>query len=575
MQRFQAKNSNSTYVCKETPGSNRLVCTSATPSTRNSSNAGRNSKVVRTAQRIDYAELNIDFDKLNALFGNVSPTNKARSNMKPYVKSSSSSSMGDCDEETIAFPDLLKDFCPDFSVAGKVAIVTGTARGQGRAIARALRDAGMIVIGSTRWAAGPYIKPAFIPLTNSTPQFDPVAAGDVDYLLTMDLADDTSMTNFSNTVHNMFSSGPLVGKELVVIVNQANPLSIGDIIGNQLNPTARTTMREMIKVGYDSQSQVTALLWDLLSTTERVRLLYTVSIDGYASIPRNEAFAVYSDVKHALHSYTKQLREKIVTLQEENPGDYVNWRVAALYPNLVGTTGAVIPPIDPFGKVGLITGDSPDPNVLFAGPFIPGTPYASDREMAGVIMSQLVQMDEPLLRIALSNKPQLFQFLQLWCPTGKIPQAQIINDWPTLQDFYEAFPSAFGFPMSTLLIGFPQYWDTVPKPISSLVLINPFMGPVDQSNMPITVAAFPFGDSGFDFEYKINNGPWQGSGTFTYGVPFPPLYTRFVNLSSYSGQVIKLTVRVKSHNSLPVSSMSSGNLIQTDLTRFFMHLIIE
>lgn len=557
MQRFQPKNGNNAYVCKETSGTNRLTCTAVSHSSTENL-----SSVVGAAPTIDYSALNIDIDKLNELFGGAED-NKVRASR--YVEAGKCDG---CDDETIAFPKFT-GFRPDFSVAGKVAIVTGTSRGQGRSIAKALRDAGMIVIGTSRYAAGPYIKPAFIPQTN------PVTAGDVDYLLTMDLSDDSSMQNFSNTVHTMFSSGPLAGRKLTVLVNQANTLSIGDIIGNQTNPSARALMQEMFKVGYDSQSYITALLWNLLSPADKVRLLYTVSIDGYSSIARSDGFAVYSDAKHALHSYTKQLRRKVVVLQETNPGQYQNWRVSGLYPNLVGTTGIMVPTFDPFGEVGLQLGDSPDPNVVFSGPFLAGTPYATDREMSGVIMAQLARMNEPPLRIALTNKPQLYQFKQLWCPMSGVPQAQIINDWPTLREFYEAFPSTFGFPTGTILIGFPQYWDIIPKPISSLVLISPFSGPVNQSNMPITVVGFPFGDSDFNFEYKINNGPWTGSGTFIYGVPFPPLYTRFVNLSSYSGQTITLTVRVKSHNGVSVSSMSSGNLIQTDLTRFSMSLVIE
>jgi NAD(P)-dependent dehydrogenase (short-subunit alcohol dehydrogenase family) len=466
---------------------------------------------------------------------------------------------------------------PSVDLTGKVIVVTGVSRGQGRATAQILRAAGAIIIGSSRFSAGypssgQFLKPCFIPQLNplsSTPDIPQTC----DYFLTMDLADDSSMQAFSTAVHNLFL-GPLSGKNLYAVVNSAGRFGFGEPVASMLSPTALSNTEEQYKISSISHMLITSLLFDLMPTTSDARVVFINSITGlnqYADALGPSLLLPYTSAKCALHNMARTLTMGIGALAAENPGTYTNFRVCSVYPNNVRVPNGIF--TDP--SQGVILGYN-NPAIIqqltFFLPLIGGAPAAQDQEQTGATVIQLLTMLDPPLSTACTNTLNYPLLQRIYQPAEGLPASNDINDTVTLLKFV-SLNNELGY-FQGLAIGFPAIWDIIPSTPGSL--IDNYTGsPVVQTALPLHVVGFPLGDSTFDFEYKINNGSWLGSGTFIFGNPYPPLYTSTIDVSAYSGQTITLYLRVKTHGGSSVTPIPTGNAIQTDANQFSMKLIIQ
>jgi NAD(P)-dependent dehydrogenase (short-subunit alcohol dehydrogenase family) len=536
-------------------------------------------------------------------------------------------------------------------LTGKIVVVTGVSRGQGRAAAQLLKAAGAIVVGTSRHAAGYptpglFQKPAFIP------QISPLLSNaDVpqtcDYLLRMDLSftAETSAngaqaltvapftlvvngtTNFpaagtltvqtvanglqnitytgltatsftgcvaggayniangvavyqegsvqalSAVIHQMFATGPFVGQKLYALINNANRVFIGDGISSFTDQTAADNYLLGFKIGSYSAVNLAGLLFDLFPTNSDARIIFWISIGGYS--PLNSSFlpSTYA-AEFAKVQWVNVLTEQIGAYIEASPGSYTNFRICVICPDGVRTTLVYYPPI---GDIGTLPGLNVNPAVALFSKFLIGTPAFLDDNQAGKTAVQLLSMLNPPIATFCTNDIFYNDYFGLTNSVNGFPPTRQINDTPTLQTFnkQENKTTLLTTTPDFLFVGFPAPWDVIPS--SGVSYVNPFTGlPVVSSSVPFTVMASPLGDPTFDFQYNINGGPWLGAGTFTFGTPFAPLYTSIpVNLSSYSGQTITITVRIFTRNGVSVPPIPTGNAEQTDATMFFYKVTVQ
>lgn len=477
----------------------------------------------------------------------------------------SDSSSDDC---VIPWPEApLRRIKQQIDVSGRVYVVTGGSRGQGRAACRELKSRGAIVIATSRFAQGhpvpgQFLKPVFIP------QVDPIANGDADYLLELDLVVNASIDIFVPQVVGILNN---LGKPLSGILNNAARLFIGTIFDSiGAGGQAFADYQQATDLVGQSHNIFTAKLFNSVNIASDARV---VSVSSILSIPDRENAGTstpYNAGKRALRAYTDALISELgtPTIQIPAPGPNPLYmpdvRVSNLNPNLVRTTFPVptqVPGVGPYFGRGLV-----DPNVpaevaafAFFTNLILGNPRASDPEASGITARQLFEMKEPPLDVVVRNKSAT-PLENIFCGTDIFTAARDINNTPEFIEY--TTQGGFGkyFLDETLDVFLPQTWDIVPAALT-----------------PLGVFAFPLGAPGYDFEYSINGGPFMGSGTFVQGaiVSLPFLYVTQVDLSSFSGTDVEIEVKVKSLNGVPVNGESTGNPINKKSNKFILNLHVQ
>jgi NAD(P)-dependent dehydrogenase (short-subunit alcohol dehydrogenase family) len=184
------------------------------------------------------------------------------------------------------------DFNPEIDLRGKLAVITGASRGNGRAIGEALTALGVDVIGTSRNPNGVPNPPKKIPL------------------LALDIANPTSVLAFREALqsHKTFQKHGRVD----ILVNNAGRNVVG-----QISPLSLTdfdfylAQRELgVRTLYSGHVMMTNVMLPLMAQNGYSRIMFTVSVTSYFS-GATSGVGGYTDVyfssKAALRVYANNL----------------------------------------------------------------------------------------------------------------------------------------------------------------------------------------------------------------------------------------------------------------------------
>jgi 2-deoxy-D-gluconate 3-dehydrogenase len=199
---------------------------------------------------------------------------------------------GECNGLTLApryYP--LAHFEPQIDLSGKLAVITGASRGNGRAVGEALSALGVDVIGTSR-------NPAGVPNPPSFP------------LLTLDIADPASVFAFVAALqaHPLFKAHGQVD----ILGNNAGRFVLGEIV--PLPPTDFSFYLAQRDLGlhtvYFGHVVVTNAILPLMPRQGYARIIFTASIASYttgATLPAESFVDTYNSGKFALRVYANNL----------------------------------------------------------------------------------------------------------------------------------------------------------------------------------------------------------------------------------------------------------------------------
>jgi NAD(P)-dependent dehydrogenase (short-subunit alcohol dehydrogenase family) len=185
----------------------------------------------------------------------------------------------------------LRHFRPEIDLTGKLAVITGASRGNGRAIGEALTALGVDVIGTSRDPAGVANPPAYP-------------------LLALDITDPGSVFAFVAALqgHPLF----LQHGRVDILVNNAGRFVLGQIV--PLPPTDFSfylAQRDLgIRALYSGHVMVTNVMFPLMPQQGYARIIFTVSIASYVTggtFPFESFFDTYTSGKFALRVYANNL----------------------------------------------------------------------------------------------------------------------------------------------------------------------------------------------------------------------------------------------------------------------------
>jgi len=185
----------------------------------------------------------------------------------------------------------LRHFRPEIDLTGKLAVITGASRGNGRAIGEALSALGVDVIGTSRDPAGVPSPPAYP-------------------LLALDITDPGSVFAFVAALqaHPLFQQHGRVD----ILVNNAGRFVLGQIV--PLPPTDFSfylAQRDLgIRTLYSGHVMVTNVMLPLMPQLGYARIIFTVSIASYVTggtFPFESFFDTYTSGKFALRVYANNL----------------------------------------------------------------------------------------------------------------------------------------------------------------------------------------------------------------------------------------------------------------------------
>lgn len=280
----------------------------------------------------------------------------------------------------------LNHFKPEIDLAGKLAVVTGASRGNGRAMAEALTALGVQVIGTSR-------NPATVPNPPAYP------------LLKLDITDAASVYAFVAALqaHPLFQQRGRVD----ILVNNAGRFVLGELIPQP--PTDLSfylAQRDLgIRTVYSGHVMMTNVMLPLLPQQGYARIIFTVSINGYvtgATLPFETFFDTYTAGKHALRVYANNL-DFVLSLAGSNI------RVSTLNPYAMNTGLAQHPhPIytQPVNSSGLSDYD-PNFSQLLIGlrqALANGLPTT----LVGEACTQLLRMNTPEQNVAVGSPREPF-----------------------------------------------------------------------------------------------------------------------------------------------------------------------
>lgn len=272
-------------------------------------------------------------------------------------------------------------FRPDLSFEGKLAVVTGASRGNGRAIGEALKALGAKVIGTSR-------NPAAVP---NPPAFP---------LLKLNIADPTSVLAFPGLL--AASSTFQQRGRVDILCNNAGRLVIGQIIPvPPTDPAFYLAQRELgMRTLYFGHVMMTNVMLPLMRNTGYSRIIFTVSIASYLTgfaQPGGSATDTYNAGKAALRSYANCLAGAFRDAQS-------SIRVSCVHPYAMNTALATHPnPIytQPVGANGLSATDQLF-NAGITG-FRQALANGQPPSMVGDTYAQLLRMAEPELNVVVAS----------------------------------------------------------------------------------------------------------------------------------------------------------------------------
>jgi NAD(P)-dependent dehydrogenase (short-subunit alcohol dehydrogenase family) len=282
----------------------------------------------------------------------------------------------------------LDEFKPEVSLAGKLAVVTGASRGNGRAVAEALTALGVDVIGTSRNPAGVPNPPAYP-------------------LLALDIADQASVLAFVGAVvaHPLFQRHGHVD----ILGNNAGRFVIGEIV--PLPPTdfsSYLAQRDLgLRTVYSGHVMMTNVILPLMPQQGYARIIFTASIASYttgAALPAiAESFVdTYNSGKFALRVYANNLDTALRTAGS-------NIRVSTVNPYAMNTELAKYPhPVytQPVNSSGLSTAD-PVFN-QFTAALIQLLANGLPPSMVGDTYAQLLQMNDPVRNVVVGSPREPF-----------------------------------------------------------------------------------------------------------------------------------------------------------------------
>jgi NAD(P)-dependent dehydrogenase (short-subunit alcohol dehydrogenase family) len=188
------------------------------------------------------------------------------------------------------------NFVPQVDLHGKVAVITGASRGNGRAAAEALQAQGATVYGTSR-------DPRHVP---NAPNYD---------LLELDIADGKSIDKFDKELGKVLSN-----KKVDILINNAGRTPIGNI--SPPHGTEQMFLEQSdlaVRTIFKGHVDVTTALLPRLPTTGYARVMFTVSAAAFVlgDAPGNggfvQWFGFYVSGKRALYNYANGLRAALAS----------------------------------------------------------------------------------------------------------------------------------------------------------------------------------------------------------------------------------------------------------------------
>ena len=185
----------------------------------------------------------------------------------------------------------LNQFRPEIDLTGKLAVITGASRGNGRAVGEALTALGVDVIGTSRNPAGVPNPPAYP-------------------LLALDITDPGSVFAFVAALqtHPLFQQHGRVD----ILANNAGRFVLGEIV--PLPPTDFSfylAQRDLgIRTVYFGHVMMTNVMLPLMPQEGYARIIFTTSIGSYVTggtYPPETFVDTYTSGKFALRVYANNL----------------------------------------------------------------------------------------------------------------------------------------------------------------------------------------------------------------------------------------------------------------------------
>ena len=208
----------------------------------------------------------------------------------------------------------LSHFNPQIDLAGKLAVVTGASRGNGRAIGEALAALGVKVIGTSR-------DPANVP---NPPAFP---------LLALDITDPASLFTFMAALqaHPLFQRHGRVD----ILANNAGRVVLGGIVPSPSTDFSfYLAQRDLaVRTVYSGHVMVTNALLPLMPQQGYGRIIFTASISSYmsgATYPAESFVDTYNSCKSALRVYANNLDSALRAVGS-------NLRISTVNPYFVNT----------------------------------------------------------------------------------------------------------------------------------------------------------------------------------------------------------------------------------------------
>ncbi|HEY7010400.1 MAG TPA: SDR family NAD(P)-dependent oxidoreductase [Jatrophihabitantaceae bacterium] len=184
----------------------------------------------------------------------------------------------------------LDSFQPEIDLRGKLALISGASRGNGRAVGESLAARGVDVIGTSR-------DPATVP--------DPPAFP----LLKLDVSDPDSVRGFRRrlTDHRLFRRHGRID----ILCNNAGRMVVGRLIPSRGDLAFSLRQRDLaVRTLYAGHVMITDVFLPLLAPSGYARIVFTVSVASYYSgsvQPGGSFTEAYNAAKAALRTYADNL----------------------------------------------------------------------------------------------------------------------------------------------------------------------------------------------------------------------------------------------------------------------------
>jgi NAD(P)-dependent dehydrogenase (short-subunit alcohol dehydrogenase family) len=275
----------------------------------------------------------------------------------------------------------LRNFKPQISLNGKLAVITGASRGNGRAIGETLLDLGARVIGTSR-------NPAAVP---NPPVFP---------LLELDVADPASVQTFPARV--AATSEFQQRGRVDILANNAGRGVIGQILPlPPTDPAFYFSQRDLgMRTLYSGHVMVTNAMLPLMPHTGYSRIIFTVSVASYYTgfgQPGGSMLDAYNAGKAALRGYANALaaalRDAGSSIRVSTVNPYAMNTAFGMHPNPIYT--------QPVNANGLSDTD-PIFNAVITGlrqALANGLPPS----LVGVTYGQLLRMADPKYNVVVAS----------------------------------------------------------------------------------------------------------------------------------------------------------------------------